>query len=34
MTENILLKITLDCLINKEKYEKQTAKEKTMKINK
>jgi hypothetical protein len=34
MTENIVHQITLDCLINKEKYEKQTAKEKTMKINK
>ena len=34
MTENIIHQITLECLINKEKYEKQTAKEKTMKINK
>jgi hypothetical protein len=34
MTENIIHQITLECLINREKYEKQTAKEKTMKINK
>ena len=34
MTENIVHQITLECLINKDKYEKQTSKEKSMKINK
>lgn len=34
MTENIVHQITLDCLINKDMYEKQSSKEKNMKINK
>ena len=34
MTENIVHQITLECLINKDKYEKQTSKEKSLKINK
>ena len=34
MTENIIHQITLECLINKDMYEKQSSKEKNMKINK